>query len=253
MIDSAELIKEFKIIIGEELLSYSGGVFNSPKDTFKKNDFYLVGLNPGQSGLKEEQKIKYSIEYNLDEYFGAKEANHIYVDHNWPLKNERYHGAGNAPFQLSIKSFFDCLGQDLRGVCCSNLHFIRTKDEIELNKILKESPEITSKSLKIQEMLLDQIQPKNIVVFSNTTYLHLKRLFIAKQHGESNLLIPGTNEKIDSGHGRWKIRLRKFILKDGRTFNIIRVPHFSRYSFHTKSESIRNSIKNNVLEYISNS
>ncbi len=239
------LFRNIRLELGENILNRSGGVFGSPARTLKEGQFYLVGLNPGQHGMSKEQINKWTIKKNLEDI----ESNHLkhnITETTYPKKNGDVYNVGEAPFQMSARSFFNAIGVDLDTVCYSNLYFIRTKDEKELNKLL--SPDLIQKHIQVHKLILDVVKPKNIVFFSSTAYYAFKRMFSNGLENENKII--KDRYSIQSGHTNKEIKLRKFELNDGKEFNIIWVPHLSRYKFHTLLSEKRNEIGMEILNYI---
>lgn len=226
------------------LLGASGGIFNSAARNFKKGDFYLIGLNPGRAYLTSDEIRVYSIERNLDKF---NEQKHLYTEDNWGK-----HPIGQDPFQKSVGALFDAIGADLNETCCSNLYFIRTKDQDELEGLLKGplSTEIKEAHMEVHRLILDVVQPKNLVFFSALAYYEFKKLMGAEYSDPNQIIEPNSRVELPSGHGKWKIRIRRFRLKDGTRYNVIWVPHFSYYRFHTKSKYFKQEIGNTIRNYI---
>jgi hypothetical protein len=250
MKDPIAIVRRIEDILGLDFLKESGGVFNSPLSTIRNGKFYLLGLNPGQSGISPEDKTRYSIGYNLKKTMSPTNTEHIYVNDQWPMKSGKMYPAGMAPFQKSVNSFFEAIGQDLRQVCSSNLHFKRTDNEKSLDDFLRNNQGIIDRTYEVHNLILNEISPKGIVVFSKTTYNQLKRMLSQGLEDPNKLIIPGSRKKIECGHGKWEIRLRKFQQKDGKKYSVIWVPHFSYYSFHTKPKILKETIAETIKEYI---
>lgn len=240
--------KNFKIRVQEETIIYenkqlliaSGGVFNSPDNTLKKGDYYLVGLNPGQAGMSCDNKKKYTIEYGLENL-----NHHVYADDKWGN-----YPKNKAPFQKSVRAFFNAIGADLLSTCCSNLYFIRTQDENELKSFLKDNPLLRPGHLQVHKEILKVIQPKTIIFFSSTAYNEFKVMLANGLENPNSIIVKGSRREIDSGHKRKVIKLRRFQVPDGSRYNIVLVPHFSRYAFYSLRTETRLQIGEEIQHYL---
>lgn len=208
-------------MLGEGVLSKSGGIIYSAADSLKNGDVYILGLNPGGT---EGQ----TIAEHLSEL--PNKTTNSYLDESW---GNRKDADGEAPLQRRIKGVVEAVGINLRDVCASNLIFMRSQTAKGV------SFADADKCWPVHELILGIVQPKIIIVFGNSSfspYAYLLNKF--KSDDEQDIF--------DSGHGSWKCRGFTGMISGRKTY-VAGFPHLSRYSPYDQS----GSIKENIVAWLS--
>ncbi|MCL2523077.1 MAG: uracil-DNA glycosylase family protein [Betaproteobacteria bacterium] len=192
------------------ILNEIGGTLYSSKDSLKRGDIYILGINPGGEGGQ-------TIGDNLKEL--PQRTRNAYLDEawEWPL--------GQAPLQRHIKRLADALGYDLRDVCASNLIFKQSRNESGVNN------KDADTCWPVHEKILKIVQPKLILAFGNTPYDYLNKK-LNTMHSPEELFQPA--------HGKRKCRAFKgYLPETGLSFFVVGIPHMSRYDPAKRGDIIR--------------
>lgn len=201
------------------LLNKSGAVLYSNYYTLKKDDFYILGFNPGGDPREITQTIMSDLESEI-------KCNSDYSEYSvkWKIGNE-------APLQKNIKLIAErILKRDVKTVCSSNLLFVRSKMEDDLGNWKS----IAEQCWKVHEFLIYEIiLPKVIISFGIRTFNFL----IEKFSYDVGFCFPAK-------HGNWKINA--FITKNGPRgkLAVIGFPHLSRYRLYALKEPDLRVIEN---------
>jgi hypothetical protein len=186
-----------------QVLDRSGRVLYSSVDTLKPGDLYLLGLNPGpdRDGIDGRD-----IAENLERL--PRESTNCYLDGCWDPGRP-----GQDKLQRRVVWLLDSLGYDPRGICASNLIFMRSAGEHDCGY-----PQSADICWPVHRRILSIVKPKMILCFGGLPFEYL-------------LHLPGgvaAVETFPSGHFTWQCRAA---LKQvaGRWVAIVSVPHLSRY------------------------
>lgn len=194
------LVNEIRVLL-KPILCASGAVFYSGRKTLEgKNDFYLMGLNPG--GDPDSMK-KETIEKSLADWQEEKADWSAYRHQYWGRK-EVYleEEKGNFSHQKGVRAFCNkCLGPDVTEVPSANAIFRRTKK----GKDLPKDTELDRICWQVHRLLFSKVQPKYIICLGHGPDSSFDRL-----KGEKCLAVAGSCEeqafKMPSGNKNWYIR-----------------------------------------------
>ncbi len=200
------------------ILDMPGEVIYSSKDTLRKGDIYLMGLNPGGDEPK-------TIREHLDQMMSRE--NNAYLDESWKNGIAQFE-LGQAPLQRRIKWLIESLGYDVRDVCATNLIFNTSKSAEGVCFGL------AGLCWRFHEHLLDIIQPRVIITFGNSVtsaspYYFLRSLFFKGSKED--------DKQIEAGQGNGYCRSFKADI-NGRATVIIGLPHLSRYNIIGKDHVV---------------
>jgi hypothetical protein len=157
------MIEEFYKNIPKELLKESGEVFYSGKNAFTgKKNIYILGINPG--GSKEEH-LDETIEKQAKKTLNISKKNpdwSEYKDGKWEKSLQ-----GKHVFQIRMQYLFKKLKLSPYQIPASNLVFVRSRREAELNKTLyKEYAELCWTNF--HEKIIQTLGIKIIICLGNT-------------------------------------------------------------------------------------
>ncbi len=124
--------------------------------------------------------------------------------------------AGEAPLQKRVQGLLRGVGLPTQSVLASNLIFVRSKDQARLAQASRRAEQCWA----IHRFLLEQTQPQSILSFGGSKVFD----FIVG-HGTTRSSI----EQYAAGHGDWKCQATRMAI-GGRTFNLVSLPHLSRYA-----------------------
>lgn len=216
--------EKIRSLLNPELLEKSGSIIYSDYSSLKKNDFYILGTNPG--GEPNDYKC-HTIGHQLEE---STIINNAYYEKNWT------EGDGKHRLQENIKTLEREIIHNY--YFATNLIFQRTHNTRNIDIHV-----FAEKFWKVHEYFLLQIKPKVIIAFGNSynsAYGYLKV--------KANI---ADEEKFDSGHGKWKIKyfFSDFVRFVSNLENVLVIgfPHLSRYSINKKIERKKNAFDKVIL------
>lgn len=212
-----------------EILNKSGGVLYSSYRTVREGDFFIMGLNPGGS---PEDMSDCTIKQDIERICSRERENrwwNEYLDERWDNKEP-----GTDKLQLHIRHFIrGLLGDEdmLRKICASNLCFIRTRNEDDLNFKYSSLFKCFDFCWPVNEWLLAKVKPKILIVFSKPACDYIKLKF----------KVSGSEKVFDAKWDKWKIRIAKAPLNGitGKETFLLNIPHLSRYTFEGREDLIR--------------
>ena len=214
------------------ILICSGGVLYSSYHTVRENNIILMGLNPGG----DSNEIKHTIIEDIYEVYEKSKNNEkwsSYFDEDWDNESN---------LAQNIKKFVEKIfgsQEQLRDLLCTNLVFVRSRDEGCINE------ELMDKCWPVHQWLFEIIRPALIIVYSSKAYNYLKNRLEIKNAEE---------KKIPSGRSNWNILVSdcSVNLKDNRFIKgkLIYIPHFSRYSINSLNKDELINFKNIIREVI---
>jgi hypothetical protein len=141
------------------LISRSGAVFYSGRDSFTRlSPIYILGLNPGGDPvLQSAETIAANISEWLHEWPARRSA---YVDERW-----RNMEAGTCGMQPRVTYLLHALGQDPQMVPSSNVVFVRTATERELEA---EKRVLLDTCWQFHEAVIDSLSVRMVICFGQT-------------------------------------------------------------------------------------
>ena len=137
----------------------SGKVFYTGRFAFSRpSKLYVVGLNPG--GDPETNRNETVAEHTQQVIQSLPDMWSAYRDESWE-------GAKPGTWQMQprVLHMFRILGVDPASVPCSNLVFVRTKDEAGLKA---ELPVLVPACWPFHKAVLEQLRPKVMLCFGKT-------------------------------------------------------------------------------------
>jgi len=187
-----------------DLLQERGGILYSSHETLKPSSVYLLGFNPGGSGVKP---LKEGINSMLSN------SENAYLDGKWGNKSGSW-GAGEAPLQKRVKWLLSELGLNPADVCASNLIFVQSRKASDICFSL------AKQCWPVHEAILEIVRPKLIIAYGNST---------DSPYGYLHAMFGDEQEHIPSGHGTWVAKGFQCHI-NGKPVYIAGLPHLSRYS-----------------------
>lgn len=154
------MIDDLYRYVPEALFGENGRVFYSGRDAFNNSSrVYLLGLNPGGSPLDQAQETvsSHSIHVLQDER------------HNWSaFRDESWLGArpGSLPMQRRVLHLLDRLELDAGEVPSSNLVFVRSNREVNLNG---RTQELAAACWEFHRQVISRLNVEVVVCFGKTT------------------------------------------------------------------------------------
>lgn len=169
------MIEEFAKLIPETLMDISGRVFYSGRQAFEsQSDLYILGINPGgDHAVYSEATVRRHTEAVLTKF-----------DANWSAyRDESWGGArpGAKGIQPSLLRLFEGLGRDPGEVPASNLVFVRSKDEEQLNNLYKNQSEINSACWPFHQSVIEKLGVSVLVCFGGRSSAWACRQLKAKR------------------------------------------------------------------------
>ena len=152
------MIDEFSKLIPSSLKSRSGSVFYSGRDAYVgAKDLYILGVNPGGSPEGREDE---SVEWHTEKVINESSDWSAYRDESW---------LGSAPgtrgMQPRVLHLFRKLGCSAGSVPASNIVFVRSSREVNLDGNMQEMAEIC---WPFHEAVISNLSPKAILCFGQT-------------------------------------------------------------------------------------
>lgn len=210
MIDKLALQKTAEIILND-YLNVSGSILYSSYETIKPGKLYFLGFNPG--GVPEENgfDIRESINGMINNTTNA------FLDEPWSYRKKPM-PAGKAPLQERICWVLKRFGVTPRDVCASNLIFVRSISQDNLNYNWFD---LASTCWEFHKKMLNIINPKIILCCGNGK---------SSSYGYIKVKCKGIDEHVYPSGDKNK-NLKNFYCNiDGRDVVVAGMPHLSRYS-----------------------
>lgn len=152
------MIEEFAELIPDSLKSRSGSVFYSGRDAFKgPKELYILGVNPGGSPEGREDE---SVQWHTDKVLNESDDWSAYRDESWlgsPL--------GTRGMQPRVLHLFNKIGRSAGSVPASNIVFVRSSREVNLDGNMQEMAEMC---WPFHELVISNLSPKVILCFGQT-------------------------------------------------------------------------------------
>lgn len=227
MAEQEAIISEFIKFSKEnltEILLKNGTVLYSSKNTLRKGDYYILGLNPGGSSNRGTSILNSLT--NLPDY----EHNAYLHDEPWEDKYE----VGGHPLQKGLKALCNYLEIDLENILASNLIFFRTPNDKSINFQDADNCWI------VHEKLLSIVQPKIIISFGNGRISPFQ--YIINNYPATNFELKKTK------HPRYNAKILKTKILN-LDLLIIGLPHLSRYYIAYDVEILK-WLKKNINKYL---
>ncbi len=193
------------------LADQPGRLLYSGIGTLCPGKIYMLGYNPGGDPEAENDSPK----ARLAKLASLRPDWNEYLDGVWYPRG-RACPAGGAPLQRRVQTLLGGIGLPTRSVLASNLIFVRSKDQSRL----AEASRLADQCWAVHRFLLEQTQPQSILSIGGNKVFD----FIA---GQSTTL--SSIEQHTVGHGDWKCQATRVAI-GGRTFNLVSLPHLSRYA-----------------------
>ena len=202
-------MEDFAKLIPESLMDISGRVFYSGRRAFESpSDLYILGINPGGDHAEySEETVRRHTDAVLSSF-----------DENWSAyRDESWAGArpGSNHLQSSLLSLLQGLGRDPGEVPASNLVFVRSKDEEQLNKLYKNQFEINAACWPFHQAVVEKLGVRVLACFGGRS-----SSWACKQLGASREIDRFTNA------GRWTSRT--FVNRDGLIVVALTFPNRGR-------------------------
>ncbi|SEQ52312.1 hypothetical protein SAMN05421693_1452 [Ectothiorhodospira magna] len=189
-----------------------GKVLYSAGDTLRPHDIYFMGIKPGGT-------LPTTIRQSLND---LDDGRNEYLDYSWEGRPP-----GEQKLQKQVRRFLGGLGFDVRGVPASNIVFTRERT-VGLH------PDLDGDALQswpIHVEIIDIVKPKAIVAYGSgdkqSPFSYLR-----------DFLCPAEIESIHSEQGNFWCH-RFSVEYQGRSLNVVAVPHLTRYSPYTKPAVMR--------------
>ena len=148
------------------VLGYPGRFMYNPISTLRKDDFYLLGINPGGDPEKENVPLRDEIR----EWLG------------WEKSASAFDQFGDTPYKETLKTLCFEIGKDLHDICASNLYFLRSPDQDSLmngkkSALYKLGLGTSGKEFwPTHKAVIDIVEPKCIFVIGTVTFNNVFKL-----------------------------------------------------------------------------
>ena len=179
-------ILDFVDKIPDNLLSQSGKAFYSGRKAFSgRSELYVLGINPG--GAPGDY---------IEETIGNHTAKVVRINaDNWSAyRDESWAGAAPGTYGMAprVLHLFTQLGLDPGTIPCSNLVFVRSRQEADMGQ---EIVALAEQCWIFHEFVITQIQPRVILCFGKTAGNYVRNKVGAK-------ILSG--EYIEENTRRWR-------------------------------------------------
>lgn len=152
------MIETFAELIPDSLKSRSGSVFYSGRDAFSgSKDIYILGVNPGGSPEGREDE---SVRWHTDKVLNESNDWSAYRDESWLGSPP-----GTRGMQPRVLHLFDKLNQSAGSVPASNIVFVRSSREVNLDGNMQEMAEAC---WPFHESIIRNLSPRVILCFGQT-------------------------------------------------------------------------------------
>ncbi len=152
------MIEEFVERIPDSLKSRSGSTFYSGRDAFKgPKDLYILGVNPGGSPEGREDE---SVQWHTDKVLNESDDWSAYRDESWLGSPP-----GTRGMQPRVLHLFNKIGCSAGSVPASNIVFVRSSREVNLDGNMQEMAETC---WPFHELVISNLSPKVILCFGQT-------------------------------------------------------------------------------------
>lgn len=193
------------------LADQPGRLLYSGIGTLSPGKVYMLGYNPGGDPEAENDSPK----AHLAKLASLRPDWNEYLDGVW-YPGGRACPAGGAPLQRRVQTLLGGIGLPTRSVLASNLIFVRSKDQARL----ADAPRLAEQCWAVHRLLLEQTEPQSILSIGGSKVFD----FIAGRSTSRSSV-----EQHSAGHGDWKCQATRVAIV-GRTFNLVSLPHLSRYA-----------------------
>ena len=188
-----------------------GRLLYSGIGTLAPGKVYMLGYNPGGDPEAEKDSPK----AHLAKLASLRPDWNEYMDGVW-YPGGRACPAGEAPLQRRVQALLRGIGLTTRSVLASNLIFVRSRDQVRLDDALR----LVERCWAVHRSLLELTRPQTILCIGGNTVFDA---IVARSTALSSI------EQFAAGHGDWKCRATRVAI-GGRTFNLVSLPHLSRYA-----------------------
>jgi len=150
----------------KNILGYPGRFMYNPISTLRKDDFYLLGINPGGDPKKENLPLRDEIR----EWLG------------WEKSASAFEQFGDTPYKDTLKALCFEIGKDLHDICVSNLYFVRSPDQDSLmngknGALYKLGLDSSGKEFwPVHKAVIDIVEPKCIFVIGSGIFNNVFKL-----------------------------------------------------------------------------
>ena len=152
------MIEELVDLIPDSLKSRSGSAFYSGRDAFKgPKDLYILGVNPGGSPEGREDE---SVQWHTDKVLNESDDWSAYRDESWLGSPP-----GTRGMQPRVLHLFNKIGSSAGSVPASNIVFVRSSREVNLDGSMQEMVEMC---WPFHELVIGNLSPKVILCFGQT-------------------------------------------------------------------------------------
>ena len=193
------------------LADQPGRLLYSGIGTLAPGKVYMLGYNPGGDPEAENDSPK----AHLAKLASLRPDWNEYMDGVW-YPGGRACPAGGAPLQRRVQALLGTVGLPTRSVLASNLIFVRSKDQARL----AEASRLAEQCWAVHRWLLELVQPQTILSIGGNKVFDA----IAERSTARSSI-----EQFAAGHGDWKCQATRVAI-GGRTFNLVSLPHLSRYA-----------------------
>ena len=153
------MIEDFAKLIPESLMDVSGRVFYSGRRAFESpSDLYILGINPGGDHVTYSEATVRRHTAAVLSSFGE----------NWSAYRDESWGGSRPGFnhlQSSLLCLLQGLGRDPGEVPASNLVFVRSSDEEQLNKLYKNQSELNAACWPFHQAVVEKLCVRVLVCF----------------------------------------------------------------------------------------
>ena len=198
------MIDELVRLIPNSLANESGSVFYSGRQAFRwPSDLYILGLNPGG---RVEDHADETVSWHTNRILKREPDNwSAYRDESWEGTVP-----GTAPMQRRMLHLFARIGRDPGLVPASNVIFLRSSREAELQG---DTQELAARCWPLHEKAIDMLSVRVIVCLNQTAASWVCEQFRARTQ---------VDEFTERNRRRW--RSKTFRAKTGRTVVALTYP-----------------------------
>jgi hypothetical protein len=181
-------IDTFSRLIPREVMDLSGSVFYSGRAAFQNSSsIYILGLNPGGSPISQENE---TIRWHTNNVLAQTRHNwSAYRDESW-----KGHPPGTHGMQPRVLHLIKRLNLDVGLVPASNIVFVRSKREVELNELDR----LARLCWAFHEKVIDSLGVKMVICFGRKA-----GGWVRKQVGANSLV----GEFTENNARRWVSRV----------------------------------------------
>ncbi|MDB5419225.1 MAG: hypothetical protein JWP50_2644 [Phenylobacterium sp.] len=153
-----EVLEALLDLVDPVLGSRSGSVFYSGRSAFSEpNDLYLLGLNPGGS---PSELAADTIERHIQEAIKGRTEWSAYEDESWQGKLPGTYG-----MQPRVLHLLRQLGRNPRKTPASNVAFVRTRREADLNR---EKADLLKSCWPVHQAVIEELRVRVVICFGGT-------------------------------------------------------------------------------------